>query len=234
MGYILHSRPYRESSLIVELFTEADGRIAAVARGIKKNKVWQGLAQPFRKLQINFNGRHDLKTLSQMEAACQSNNLAGLPLYCGYYVNELMLKMLPAESVCESLFSCYEHTIKSLASMTGQKSSILEPCLREFEFSLFCEMGKELDFSTESGNGKFVSPEKEYWINFDYGISSIALTDAITVQGKTLLAIADREWHAGSLAGAKAITRFFIDRLLHTKTLHSRKMIRDYIEVISE
>lgn len=233
-GFILHSRPYRETSLIVELFTQTGGRITVVVKGLKKNKAWRGLAQPFRKLQINFSGRHDLKTLTQMEALGQSYPLAGLPLYSGYYINELIVKMLPLGAACENLFAFYEFTMNHLAAIKGQDNQELEPCLREFEFELFNEMGIALDFSSESGNGDPVYPEINYWISVDHGISRTVLADAISVKGETLIAIAAREWQATSLAGAKVINRYFIDRLLPAKTLHSRKMIRDYISLVKD
>jgi len=235
-GFVLHSRQYRESSVILELFTSNEGRVAAVAKGMRGDKARRGLSAPFQKVSLKLGGRRrgGLGNLEHIEAAGPAIILTQLPLFCGYYVNELMLKLLLAGEASETLFAGYERVLNALSSVKPTQRDALEVCLREFEFALLAELGIALDFSRLSGPDIPVAAAEMYWIAFDRGISKQQDTDALQIGGETLLAIANRDWHARSLLGAKQINRYFFDRLLENKQLYSRKMIRDYIEVTSE
>lgn len=237
-GFVLHSRPYRESSLIIELFTRKDGRIPVIAKGARKNKVWRGIAAPFTKLKLNFHGKSELKTLNYMEEF-SSFRLGQLSLYSGYYVNELIIKILPVGAGCSELFGVYESTLRKLAS-SGTEKALLEAGLREFEFALLEEMGKGLNFTEESISGNQVLSGQSYLISYDTGIEPYdaklparEINSEIITSGRVLLSIASRKWDSCSLATAKKINRCFINQFLGATPLYSRKLIRDYIEVMS-
>jgi len=233
-AYILHTRPYRETSLLLELLTADKGRLTLVARGIRKHKLRRGLTIPFQKLQVGFGGRGELRNLTHVEAAGPPVAITQLPLFCAYYVNELMLKLLAPGDECKALFCHYESVINQLASLANGNRDDLEVCLREFEFLLLQEMGKLPEFAIVSDNNHRVEPDRHYWVTFDHGICSFKTEDSVNIQGHLLLAIARKDWHPQALAGAKKIIRFYLQRLLNDKPLHSRKMIQDYIGVMSE
>ncbi|TRX54526.1 DNA repair protein RecO [Thalassomonas sp. M1454] len=143
-AYLLHSRPYRDSSLLVDLLSEEHGHVSAVVyvgKSKKSNK--KGLLQPFSSLQVELKGQNDLKTLSQIEPMQKSLQLSSKYLYSGFYLNELMVRLLPENIPCPQLFQLYQTSIQALA----QQQSI-EPVLRRFELSLLEELGMSLDFST--------------------------------------------------------------------------------------
>ncbi|MDG1733426.1 MAG: DNA repair protein RecO [Thalassotalea sp.] len=143
-AYLLHSRPYRDSSLLVDLLSEEHGHVSAivyVGKSKKSNK--KGLLQPFSSLQIELKGQSDLKTLSQLEPAEKSLQLSSTFLYSGFYLNELMVRLLPENIPCPELFHLYQSSINALS----QQHSI-EPILRRFELSLLEELGMSIDFSS--------------------------------------------------------------------------------------
>src|SRR5512139_4219305 len=97
-AFVLHAYPYRETSLIVEAFTEAHGRIALVARGAKRPRSeLRGLLQGFQPLLLSWSGAGELKTLARAEWRGGMSRLGGSALVCGFYLNELLIKLLPRE-----------------------------------------------------------------------------------------------------------------------------------------
>ena len=143
-AYLLHSRPYRDSSLLVDLLSEEHGHVSAVVyvgKSKKSNK--KGLLQPFSSLQIELKGQSDLKTLSQIEPAQKSLQLSSKFLYSGFYLNELMVRLLPENIPCPDLFQLYQTSIYALSLQQS-----IEPVLRRFELSLLEELGMSIDFSS--------------------------------------------------------------------------------------
>ncbi len=140
---MLHSRPYRDSSVLVDLLSEEHGHVSAIAyvgKGKKSNK--KGLLQPFSCLDVELKGQHDLKTLSQVQQAQKSLPLSGHHLFSGFYMNELMVRLLPENIPCEMLFYLYQTSIQAL-----NEQQEIEPILRRFEMRLLEELGLSLDFS---------------------------------------------------------------------------------------
>lgn len=142
-AYLLHSRPYRDSSVLLDFISEVYGHVSAIAyvgKGKKSNK--KGLLQPFSCLEIELKGQSSLKTLSQVQQAEKSLPLKGHYLFSGFYINELLVRLLPENIPCELLFHLYQLSIRQL----NQQENI-EPILRRFEMSLLEELGVSLDFS---------------------------------------------------------------------------------------
>lgn len=143
-AFVLHRRPYRENSAIVDILTAESGRLSVVARlGSKKSDI-KGLLQPFSRLSVAFVGKGEMPTLSKVELdnEWQTITWSGEAMYCGLYVNELLVRLLPQHVPCDDLFYTYEQTIKQLSQTEN-----FEPALRHFERSLLVELGVFPDFS---------------------------------------------------------------------------------------
>ena len=103
-GYVLHRRPYRETSYIVDFFSLQAGRVSAVAKGVRNSKTdRKSLLQPFRPLRFQLSGKSELKNLRQIEAGGAVIMLAGTSLFCGMYLNEVINKVMPAGQSSDSL-----------------------------------------------------------------------------------------------------------------------------------
>ncbi|MDG2293056.1 MAG: DNA repair protein RecO, partial [Methylophilaceae bacterium] len=135
--YVLHTYAFKETSLVVELFSKAHGRVAAVAKGARRPRsAMRGQLQSFQMLAATWSGKNELKTLHGLEWADGLVLLQGEALMCGFYLNELLLRLLPREDAYEQLFDYYQATVKAL-------SSGVQPAmhLRRFELKMLQEMG---------------------------------------------------------------------------------------------
>ena len=143
-AYLLHSRPYRENSAIVEILTQESGRVTAVARlgsGKKSNK--RAILQPFQRLSIRLRGHGELQNLSQVEldTSTQKVNLIAEKLYSAMYMNELLVRLLPKHIPCDDLFEHYQTTLALLSNAPIS----FEASLRRFEMNLLIELGVQPD-----------------------------------------------------------------------------------------
>ena len=150
-AYVLHSRPYRDTSAIIELFTPEYGRLSAVPRGVRRQsrrRSSSARSQPFSPLLVSFSGRAELKTLVASESAGQPHVLAGNSLFSGLYMNELLVRLLHRHDPHPELFAFYAATLKDLSA-----GAALEPVLREFELKLLDDLGYSFDFSVDAQTG---------------------------------------------------------------------------------
>ena len=153
-AFVLHAYPYRETSLIVEAFTPAYGRVAMVARGAKRPRSeLRGLLQGFQPLLLCWSGEHELKTLQKAEWRGGLPRVGGSALFCGFYLNELLLKLVPREDPHPQLFADYEAALAELAA--GQDQATV---LRRFEVRLLSAMGYALPLVREADTGAPVDP----------------------------------------------------------------------------
>ncbi|HQO17001.1 MAG TPA: DNA repair protein RecO, partial [Methylotenera sp.] len=114
--YVLHSYPFKETSLVVELFSQQFGRVAAVAKGARRPRsAMRGMLQSFQLLTGTWSGKNELKTLHSLDWAHGLVNLQGEALMCGFYMNELLLRLLPREDAHEALFEYYQTTLNTLS-----------------------------------------------------------------------------------------------------------------------
>lgn len=136
-AFVLHSRPYRETSLLVDLFVAEHGRVSVVARGARRpgSSLRQAL-QPFNQLAIRFKGRDELKTLLGAETAEHLPALQGRSLLCGLYANELLQRLLQPLEAMPRLFLFYRYLLNELIAAKD-----LEGALRTFEHQLLKELG---------------------------------------------------------------------------------------------
>src|SRR5215813_9854469 len=164
-AFVLHAYPYRETSLIVEAFTREFGRVAMVARGAKRPRSeLRGLLQAFQPLLLSWSGQQELKTLLRAEWRGGLPRVGGSALLCGFYLNELLLKLLPREDPHPTLFDDYEAALRQLASGEPQA-----PVLRGFEVRLLAEMGYAMPLTHEADTGRPIDPHARYYYAFDRG-----------------------------------------------------------------
>ncbi|MGA2654454.1 MAG: DNA repair protein RecO, partial [Gammaproteobacteria bacterium] len=186
-AYVLHTRAYQETSLLVELLT-LQGRISVIAKGAKRPKSsFRGILQPFIPLLINCVGRNELKTLTYAEASEQHVLLQGEYLFAGLYVNELLMRLLLKESPCDFLFHAYENILQDLRN---QKD--LWVCLRLFEKTLLQALGYELNLSHDVNTGEVIEPDAHYIYLLEKGPVRVdeVSAEGYVFSGKSLLDLA--------------------------------------------
>jgi DNA repair protein RecO (recombination protein O) len=230
-GYVLHTYAYRETSLIVEALTEAQGRVALVARGAKRPRSeLRGVLQGFQPLLLSWSGQHELKTLLKAEWRGGLPLLRGSALLCGFYLNELLLRLLPREDPHARLYGVYEAALAELAGGAEQA-----PVLRRFELELLTELGYAMPLAREAGTGAAIDPGARYHYVFERGPQQIAgglaaepRRDALVVHGATLIALDERRFPtAETAAEAKRLMREVLDHYLEARGIESRRLVRD-------
>jgi len=226
-AFVLHTFAYRETSVIVEAFTEEYGRVAMVARGARRPRSeLRGLLQGFQPLLLSWSGQQELKTLLHAEWRGGLARIGGSALVCGFYLNELLLKLLPREDPHPRLFACYESAIADLAA--GNEEA---PVLRRFEILLLAELGYALPLAREADTGGPIDPAARYHYAFDRGARH-ASADPIgrgpVVRGATLLALADGRYaDAETAAEAKRLMREVLDHYLEQRGVESRRVVQE-------
>lgn len=235
-AYILHTRPYRDSSLILELLTSDFGRIGCVARGARRVKQRRQQAlQPFSPLLVSLLGNSTLKTLGSVENATAPLWLKGRAVYAGLYANELLVRLLPEGEAHYTLFAMYQMLLEALAQLKGDDSNPLEGPLRRFELQLLAELGSCPPLDYCAGSRGTVSEGACYRLEIEQGFVPVhrrggnALRDG-EFSGAELLGIVQAlesgQWPAGLLPPAKRLTRILLRAMLGDKPLRSRTLFR--------
>jgi DNA repair protein RecO (recombination protein O) len=164
-AYILHSRSFRETSLIVEAFTREHGRVATVARGAKSARSrWRNVLQPFRPLLLSWNQKSDLGTLTAADQVASPPALQGQALYCGLYLNELLMRLLHRGDPHAEVFERYRHILTELASELPP-----QPLLRVFEKHLLEAIGYAMLLEREYESNADIKPQCWYDYKPDRG-----------------------------------------------------------------
>ena len=231
-GFILHTYPFKETSVVAEVFTREHGRVAVIARGVRRPaSALRGLMQPFTPLLLSWFGKAELKTLHGAE--WQGGLLApqGRALMCGFYLNELLLRLLARGDAHDALYDAYVLTLMQLATAAPEA---FERILRRFEKTLLSETGYAATFDMEAGNGDPVQaglayvyqPERGPWRANGGG------REGISVSGKTLMDLAaDNFDNSTTLAEAKPLMRALINHYLGAKPLYTRQLLRELTEL---
>ena len=217
---VLHRRPFRNTSLLVEFFAENDGRFPAVVRGGAKGKS-AALLQPFIPLRITWRGKGEVKTVSGFEPDdYQLSPLTGTALYCGLYLNELLMRLVPRGEGHDKLLASYIRTLSELPA-SGQVDWVL----RQFELQLLQEVGYELVVD-QTIDGEPVEVNKSYRYRHGVGIEETR-KEADAVSGKALIALQKKTCEDGQLRReARILLRGIIDYHLDYKPLKSRELLR--------
>lgn len=219
-AWVLHRRPYRETSAIVDLLTARHGRIAAVARGTRRARRPQ-VVEPFARLEVGWRGAGRLRTLTACEAAPRLA-LAGRRLFAGMYLNELLMRALPHEECVAALFEAYEAALGRL-----QADEALEPALRSFEKRLLRELGYELAFDAELATGAPIEHDRAYEFVGGEGFRAASPDATGTYSGAVLRAIAADAYDAPDVRrAAKAILRRALRAHVGERPLASRELFR--------
>jgi DNA repair protein RecO (recombination protein O) len=215
--YVLHSRPYKESSALVDLFS-VDGRCRAVLRGARGRT--GSLARPFTPLDVELRGRSELKTVARVEQAGVPHLFGGDVLFSGLYLNELIVRLLPADDPHPGLFEHYAATLIALS-----EGRALQPLLRAFEWRLLEDLGYGFALD-EDGAGEPIDPAGLYRYRSDGGFEAIGALEPGAFHGRDLLALADADWSsAGALSAAKRLMRQALAPHLGGKPLISRELL---------
>lgn len=215
----MHARDYRDTSQLVDIFTQAHGRVRLVARGSRSHKKNSFRLSPFCKAQFSWTGRGELKTLTGYEP--DSNyQLKGEHLISGFYINELLWHMLHPEDSHPEL---YRHYSDSLAALNSEAD--LEPLLRTFELNLLEEVGYGISFDYDF-EGNAIDTSLHYNLSSELGWQAIDVAESRSLTGSQIMAIAQSDFSDNAVRNAcKYINRVAIDAMLDGKKLNSRELI---------
>ncbi len=227
-AYVLHSYPFRETSLIVEVFSRDHGRVALLARGARRPRsVLRGLLLAFQPLELGWAGKGEVPTLMKAEWQGGQPLLSGKALFFGYYLNELLLHLLPREDTHASLFAAYAAVLRRFAD------NLQEADLRRFERALLQELGYGLTL-THDAQGGVIDPDAHYAYEIERGPVRLARpgNSALSVRGKTLLDLADDALSdPATQAEAKQMMRALINHHTGGKRLETRKIFMELQEL---
>ena len=219
-AYVLHSRSFRETSLIVESFTRDHGRVAVVARGAKSPKSrWRNVLQPFRPLLLSWNQKTDLGTLTAADQVASPPALQGQALYCGLYLNELLMRLLHRGDPHAEVFERYRHVLTELAANTPP-----QPLLRLFEKHLLEAIGYALLLDREYQGGAEIQPDNWYDYQPDRGPKLCAGTGEGRISGNALLALHTEQLQTEYLRELRMLMRAVISYHLGGKPLASQSL----------
>jgi DNA repair protein RecO (recombination protein O) len=226
-AFVLHGRPYSETSLLLDLFTEGDGKVRILAKGARSRRSnLKGCLQPFTPLLVRWGGKGEVKTLRNAEAVSLALPLSGTILYSGLYVNELLVRILDQGTAYPSLFFDYLHCLQTLAGATDSS----EYALRRFELALLEQLGYGIDFLHCAGSGEPVSESMTYRYREEKGFIASLIKDNLSFTGKDLMALAQWEFPDDStLKAAKRFTRIALKPYLGNKPLKSRELFRQFV-----
>ncbi|WP_145518029.1 DNA repair protein RecO [Yersinia mollaretii] len=226
-AFVLHGRPYSETSLMLDLFTEGEGRMRVLAKGARgRRSNLKGCLQPFTPLLVRWSGRGEVKTLRSAEPVSLALPLSGSMLYSGLYVNELLSRVLEHQTNYSALFFDYLHCLQSLAGIDGSP----EYALRQFELAILAHLGYGVDFLHCAGSGQPVSETMTYRYREEKGFIASLVIDHYSFTGRQLLALAHREFpDADTLRAAKRFTRIALKPYLGGKPLKSRELFRQFV-----
>lgn len=224
-AWLLHHRPFRDTSRILELLTREHGRLSLVARGSRSAKSrLRGLLRPFMPLAISWFSRSEMGTLTGAEIAGAPVSLAGDALLSGYYLNELLMNLLHRHDPQPEIFDAYATTVRSLAG-----SEQIAPQLRQFEMELLRMLGYGLILNHDNTSLAELVPEQRYEYRVEQGPTPVGDRDGPMVfYGKELEGIGRRAFAEGNVLDcANRLLRGVIAYHLDGKELKSRKVLRD-------
>jgi DNA repair protein RecO (recombination protein O) len=218
-AYVLHTRPYRETSALVDFFTLEHGKVSAVVKGLRRpGSKQRAVIQPFVPLQIRWRGRQDLKSLISAEAVGHNGILMGNSLMCGLYVNELLQRLLMPFDGVPRLYVFYQYVITALVQQQD-----VEGALRTFERQILQETGYALDYSQLMTDQIYRFDPDEWCFT---PVTHITESERIRYfSGQDLLHIEEDAYeHPSARKAAKRLMRLAIDHLTKDRPLQSRSL----------
>ena len=224
-AFVLHRRAYRETSLLLDVFSQEYGRIGLVARGAKSPKSRQrGELQPFTPVMLSWMQRGELGTLTAVEGSTPAYVLTGSALFSAFYINEVLVRLLARHDPHPNLFEYYQASLQNLAA-----NASIETTLRLFEKHLLIELGYGLPLDIDSDSGLPIQPEEYYDYHLESGPMHVASkrSDGFIFKGSSLLALdQDMLNDDACLLDAKRLMRAVLNLYLGDKPLKSRELFR--------
>ncbi len=221
-GFILHRRPYSETSLLIDVFTRGYGRLTLIAKGSRRNKQRAvGLFIPFKPLLLSWSGKGNLPVLTGIESSRFAEELSASARSCAYYQNELLLKLLHRFDSNEKLFDHYRDSLVAL-----EKGIDPHAVLRIFEKCLLREIGFGLILDHDALSGQAINEDAYYDYVPEKGPVLTLSPGAASIRGKTLKAFHDDKFESREqIHEAMQLTRKLIDRQLNGEVLRTRKVV---------
>lgn len=229
--FILHSRSYRETSLLLDMFSREYGRVTLLAKGAKKNKKLSNTySQPYQLLDVAWIGKGELPLLTSIELKTELALTATEKMLAGFYLNELLTKLLhkfePHPNLFEQYYLC-------LARITDGVN--IEFCLRIFEKHLLLALGYALILDHEVQHNESISIDKDYFYDpfsgpFQSEVEQKVKKNQIKVSGQTLIALMDEDEKNLKLSEAKLLMRSVLQQYLGNEPLASRKLYQSYVQ----
>jgi DNA repair protein RecO (recombination protein O) len=228
-GFVLHAYPYKETSLIVEVFTRRYGRVGLLARGARRPRsAMRGVLLAFHPLRLTWSASAELGTLMAVEWGGGQKSLVGVGLMCGFYINELLLRLLPRDDAHEALFDAYGSALARLAEGAAQTMA-QAVILRGFERRMLAELGYAPVLDRDAANGAAIEPDKRYAYEAERGPVETRRQDGDSViSGRTLLDMAADDYdNARTREEARRLMRALIADRLGGQALHTRAVLSE-------
>lgn len=229
-AFVLHAYPWRETSLIVEIFSRDHGRVALVAKGARRpHSALRGVLMAFQPLLVDWSGGGEVKTLVRAEWLGGQPLLTGRGLLCGYYLNELLVQLSAREDPHPQLFQAYSEALRGLSANVSPA-----PVLRRFEIGLLRELGYGVGLDSEADSGDPVDPRARYVYIIEKGPvrDEGGDQDLPRVSGQTLLDMAQDVFESPeTVAQSKVLLRMLINHYLGGKLLQSRRVLKELQEL---
>lgn len=224
-GFVIHTRPYSETSLFVELFSRQYGRLTTIAKGARRQKSkFRGALLPFRPLATGWTGKGEMPVLTLAEPAGLWTEMRGQSILCGFYVNELVIKLLHRYDAHPELFDYYADTMARL-----RRGDAHESILRLFEKRLLGELGYAMNLERDADRRGEIQPDRRYrYIPHIGPVSEDSeRKGGIPITGATLQALRNESLaEPRDLKESKRLMRAMIAHQLENRTLFSRKLFR--------
>jgi len=225
-AYVLHTYPFQDTSVVVEAFTRRHGRIGILAKGAKRPKSpLRAALLAFQPLAVGWTGRGELPILTRADWVGRQHVLTGVAMMCGYYLNELLMKLVQRDDPHEGLFDAYAEALCGLGAAEPTHA-----VLRRFEIALLREIGYALQLDTEADAGTPLVAEKRYAYFVERGPLPVETagqqSGALELRGKTLLDMARGDFaDPQTAAESKVLMRWVIGQHLDQRTLNTRQLL---------
>jgi DNA repair protein RecO (recombination protein O) len=222
----LHTYPFKETSLVVEIFSRNCGRLGLVARGARRPRSpMRGLLMSFQPLLLGWGGKSELRTLYRAETVAGHQQLSGLNLLCGFYLNELVLKLLQREDAHETLYDAYDTALATLRSVEPPAWAV-----RRFEKDLLRSLGYALILDRDL-HGEPIRADARYTYVLDAGPRQLTEHEpeaAVELSGASLLDLAQNDYRrAAALQESRALMRYVLGHYLGGQELYTRQLLRE-------
>ena len=228
LAYILHRRPYRDNSFLLDIFSQTHGKLRCIAYPAKNHgKVMRGHLEPFRYLYIEWSGHTELAHLNHVEEYGR-HRIARAHLAIAFYFNELILRLSHPLQPLESVFKHYKNSLHALAQADFPQEIIMIVVL--FELHFLQDLGHSLFFSQCSDTKQPIEADQHYYFIPDQGLMqhSHTTTTAIVISGQLLIALQSSliQPSPALLAELRTVLDGTIQYLLAGKVLHSRTLLK--------